>query len=190
MYELVPSISPDEIQERVGELAGRLNLDYEGRSVVLIGILKGAFVFLADLIRDLTFPLKVDFVRLASYGQKAETCGTVQITKDIELPIRGADVLVVEDIVDTGTTLAWYVEHLRKYGPSSIKTCVLIDKAERRQVDIAVDYACFRIDKGFIVGYGLDFSENHRNLPGIYEVEFLKQEPETGGLLKGKDGCR
>lgn len=173
-YQLRPLFPAEDLQKHVDAVATRINQDYADKNLVLIGILKGSFVFLADLMRLLRVPVEIDFVRLASYGTKSETSGQIEITKDIELPIQGRDVLVVEDIVDTGTTLAWYMERLRGYQPSSVKICALLDKYERRSVEVPLDYVCIRIEKGFVVGYGLDFSEKHRNLPGIYEVQFIK----------------
>lgn len=173
-YQLVSLISSEQLHHRLDELAERINRDYAGEAVIVIGILKGAFVFMADLVRRLSIPVQVDFVRLASYGNSSESSGTIRITKDVELPIEGHHVLVVEDIVDTGTTLAWYLDHLKGFRPKSVKVCALIDKQERRKLDIALDYACISMDRGFLVGYGLDFSEKHRNLPGIYEVQFQK----------------
>lgn len=172
-YRLVPFITTEAIQQRLDELAGQIDEDYDGRELVVIGILKGAFVFLSDLVRKLSTPVEVDFVRLASYGTGAETSGKVEITKDIELSIDGRDVLIVEDIVDTGITLAWYLENLKTHNPRSVRVCVLIDKYERRRVDLTLDYVGISMEKGFIVGYGLDFSEKHRNLPGIYKVQFI-----------------
>ncbi len=174
-YQLVPLISPEEIQRRLDELAIQINKDYEGGELVVVGILKGAFVFVADLVRRLCMPVQVEFVRLASYGTRADSSGAIQITKDVELSLQGCNVLVVEDIVDTGTTLSWFLEHLQnKHEPASVRICTLVDKFERRVVDIKPDYVGISMDKGFIVGYGLDFSEKHRNLSGIYEVRFLE----------------
>jgi hypoxanthine phosphoribosyltransferase len=171
-YELVPCISAEEIGKHLDGLAARINRDYEGERLVLLGILKGAFIFLADLSRRLTMPLEIDFVRLASYGKDSKTSGEVRITHDIEIPVRGRHVLVVEDIVDTGITLAWLLDHLKAHQPKSVRICALIDKAERRKVKIPVDYVGLSIQEGFLVGYGLDFAEKHRNLEGIYEVNF------------------
>lgn len=173
-YELIPRVKAEDLQKRMDELADEINRDYEGKSLIAIGILKGAFMFLADLVRRLSIPVKVDFVRLASYGDSSQTSGTIKITKDIELPIEGRNVLLVEDIVDTGLTLDWYLRRLQSYRPASVKVCALIDKFERRQVEVPIDYAGIRMEKGFLVGFGLDFSEKHRNLPGIYEVRFHK----------------
>jgi hypoxanthine phosphoribosyltransferase len=131
-------------------------------------------VFVADLARRLTVPVEVDFVRLASYGKGSETSGEVRITKDLELPVRGRHVLVVEDIVDTGLTLDWYLRHLKHLDAASVKLCAFLDKVERREVDVPLDYVGIQVPEGFLVGYGLDFAEKHRNLGGIYEVEFLE----------------
>jgi hypoxanthine phosphoribosyltransferase len=171
-YRLVERISTERLNACVDELASRINHDYEGKSIVMIGILKGAFIFMADLARRISLPLVLDFVRLASYGDGTQTCGKVQITKDIEVSIKGRHVIVVEDIVDTGTTMKWFLDYLGTHQPESVRVCALIDKSERRQVAVTVDYVGLALDSGFIVGYGLDFSENHRNLPAIHEVVF------------------
>lgn len=171
-YRLVSRVSSDDLRRKVDELAQQINRDYSGQKVILVGILKGAFIFLADLARRLSFPVEVDFVRLSSYGDKSRSSGAVRITKDIEMNIEGRHVIVVEDIVDTGTTLAWFLERLKERKPASLKVCALIDKLERREVDVAIDYVGLRIESGFLVGYGLDYSERHRNLPEICEIEF------------------
>jgi hypoxanthine phosphoribosyltransferase len=137
---------------------------------LLVGILKGAFIFLADLTRALDFPVEVDFVRLRSYGAGTKTSGEVHITKDVETVIKDRHVLVVEDIVDAGLTLAFLLDHLASYEPASLKVCCLIDKQERRQVEVPLDYVGFTIAKGFLVGYGLDCGENCRTLPDIHEI--------------------
>lgn len=173
-YDLVLRISPQEIEQRVDQIAARINQDSAGKNLFVIGILKGSWMFCADLIRRLQMPVEIDFVRLASYGMKTETSGEIHITKDVEASIGGRDVLIVEDIVDSGSTLGWYLEYLRKFQPASVKTCALIDKCERRTVEVSLDYVCFRTETGFLVGYGLDYAERHRNLPGIYEVRFLQ----------------
>ncbi len=171
-YRLVPCITEARIAECVNGLAETINRDYRDKELLLIGILKGACIFLSDLARRLDMPVEIDFVRLASYGQGAESSGRVVITKDLEAPIEGRHVLVVEDIIDTGLTLAWYLDYLKKLNPASVKTCAMVDKKERREVDLAVDYVGISVQGGFLVGYGLDFAERHRNLPAIYEVRF------------------
>ena len=173
-YQLSERISSMELSRCVELLAERINRDYEGKNLVLIGILNGAFIFMADLARRLDMPVKVDFVRLASYGNQAQTSGNVRITKDVELPLQGSHVLIVEDIVDSGITLRWLLDHISNLCPESVKICALIDKLERREVEVPLDYVGIKVDSGFLVGYGLDFSENHRNLPAIYEVVFDK----------------
>jgi len=173
-YRLVPCISAEDLEKQVNDLATRINLDYEGKSLIVIGILKGACIFLSDLVRRLSVPVEIDFIRLASYGTGSVTSGEIRLTKDVELPIEGRHLLVVEDIVDTGATLVWLLEYLRKRQPESVKICALIDKLERREVEVPLDYVGIRVDKGFLVGYGLDFAEKHRNLPAIHEVEFLE----------------
>ncbi|MCU0587638.1 MAG: hypoxanthine phosphoribosyltransferase [Syntrophobacteraceae bacterium] len=172
-YRLVARISEAEIAEQVDRLAQEINRDHGGEPLLVIGILKGAWMFLADLTRRLAMPVEVDFVRLASYGLGSETSGEVRITKDLELPVRGRHVLVVEDIVDTGLTLEWYLRHLKHLDAASVKLCAFIDKYERREAEVPLDYVGIRVPEGFLVGYGLDFAEKHRNLGAIYEVEFL-----------------
>ena len=174
-HELVPRISAEEIERGVAEVAARINRDYAGKSIVAVGILKGAFVFMADLVRRLTVPVEIDFVRLASYGDQCETCGAIRLTKGLEVNVEGRHVLVVEDIVDTGTTLSWFIRHLDHHRPASVRLCALIDKAERRSVPLSVDYAAIQLSEGFVVGYGLDYSERYRNLPGIHEVRFTEK---------------
>ncbi|MBM4271526.1 MAG: hypoxanthine phosphoribosyltransferase [Deltaproteobacteria bacterium] len=162
--------SREAIGRRVRELADGISRDYEGREVVLIGVLKGAFVFLADLIRNLRIPCVIDFVRLASYGSKTVSSGEIVITKDIETPIQGRDVLVVEDIVDTGLTLSFLVEKLKEKSPRSLKVCVFLDKKERRKVPFEADYVGYDIPDRFVVGYGLDCNEQFRFLPDVYVI--------------------
>ncbi|MFH1076707.1 MAG: hypoxanthine phosphoribosyltransferase [Pseudomonadota bacterium] len=166
-------ISEQDIQEKVKSLADKISSDYNGKNLVLVGVLKGAFMFFADLVRQLSIPLTIDFVRLASYGGDTKSSGQIKITKDIEFDIKGLDVLIVEDIVDSGLTLSFLVEHLMRFQPGSVKICALIDKKERREKDIIVDYSGFFLKKGFLVGYGLDFNEEYRGLPEISELCFL-----------------
>lgn len=161
----------DCIARRVCELAADISRDYRGREVLIVCVLKGAFVFLADLARCLEIPYSIDFIRLASYGSEMASSGTITVTKDIETPIEGKDILVVEDIVDSGLTMAFLMERLLKSNPNSVKICALIDKKQRRQVAMDVDYVGFHMDEGFIVGYGLDYDEQLRCLPDIYVIE-------------------
>jgi len=170
-------LSSETIHTRVKEMGKQISEDYQGRPLVLIGILKGAFIFLSDLARSIKNPLQIDFVRLASYGSGLESSGHVRITKDVEIDISGKDVLVVEDIVDTGHTLKYLRDVLKLHEPKSVKICCLIDKKERREVDVEVDYIGFDVPRGFLVGYGLDFNEQYRHLPGIYHLT-PRYEPE------------
>jgi hypoxanthine phosphoribosyltransferase len=163
-------ISRDALAARVQELAARISADYLGQDLVMVGILKGAFIFLADLVRALDFPVEVDFVRLKSYGTGTVSSGEVEITKDVEVPLAGRHVLVVEDIVDAGLTLDYLLRHLARRHPQSLRVCCLIDKQERRLVQVPLDYVGFVIPRGFLVGYGLDCGEQLRTLPEVYEL--------------------
>jgi hypoxanthine phosphoribosyltransferase len=163
-------ISREAIADRIKELGAQISRDYANQNPLLIGILKGSFIFLADLARALDFPVQVDFVRLRSYGAGTKTSGEVHITKDVEMPLEGRHVLVVEDIVDAGLTIDFLLGHLASYQPASLKICCLIDKKERRQVEVPLDYVGFTIEKGFLVGYGLDSGEKFRTLPDVYEI--------------------
>lgn len=163
--------SRDEIAERVRCLGERISQDYQGSFPLLVGILKGSFVFLADLMRQLDVPVEVDFVRLASYGNSMESGGEVKLTKDLEIPVAGRDVLVVEDIVDSGKTLKELLGELARRGPKSLRSCCLLDKRHRREVSLEIDYVGFVMDEGFVVGYGLDWAESYRHLPDICIVE-------------------
>ncbi len=165
--------SREAIDRRITELAAEISRDYAGSEPVVIGVLKGAFIFMADLIRRLRVPCVVDFTRLASYGSAAESSGQIVITKDIEIEIRDRDVLIVEDIVDTGLTLSYLVEALRKRGPRSLKVCAFMDKRRRRKVVFEADYVGFTIDDGFVVGYGLDYNEQARFYPDVHIVTNL-----------------
>ena len=161
----------DDIKKRVQELADEISADYAGRELIIIGVLKGAFVFMADLIRVISIPCRLDFVRCASYGTGSESSEKVVMTKDIETTIKGHDVLIVEDIVDSGLTLKYLVEWLKERNPRSLKVCALLDKRKRRKVAFEADYVGFTIDNGFLVGYGLDFDERYRFLPDIYVIK-------------------
>jgi hypoxanthine phosphoribosyltransferase len=164
-------ISRNDIARRVAELGEQIGRDYAGQDLVMVGILKGVFIFMADLVRALPFSVEVDFVRLCSYGVGTTSSGEVHITKDVEMPLKDRDVLIVEDIVDTGLTLAFLKQHLAGHRPRSLKICCLIDKKERREVEVPLDYVGFPVEKGFLVGYGLDCGEKSRTLPEIYVVE-------------------
>lgn len=163
--------SKKEIAETVARLAQEISTDYTDKRVVLIGVLKGAFIFLADLVRQLTIPVEIEFMRIASYGAHKESSGEITIKKDVEISLEGKDVLVIEDIVDTGLSLTFLLDHLRAHNPSSLKVCALVDKRSRREVEVQVDYTGFGMDEGFIVGYGVDFNEGYRALPEIFVVD-------------------
>lgn len=167
---LKPVISAEEIQGRIAEMAQEISRDLKGRQVVLLGVLKGAFLFMGDLAKNLSIPAKTDFVRLSSYGDSDESSGTIVMTKPYEMDLSDHTVVVVEDIVDTGLTLKWLEENLLSQPNVEVKIAVLIDKAERREVDVAIDYVGFNVSEGFLVGYGLDYAEDYRCLPGIYEL--------------------
>ncbi|MDY6972004.1 MAG: hypoxanthine phosphoribosyltransferase [Thermodesulfobacteriota bacterium] len=159
------------IQMRVRKLAGQISSDYKGREPILVGILNGVIFFFADLVREISIPTKMDFIRAGSYGSEMTSSGTVRFTKGVEIPIRQKPVILVEDIVDTGTTLAHVVERLESMGAESIKICALIDKLERRKETVSIDYCGFQVEEGFVVGYGLDFDERYRHLPDIYVLK-------------------
>ncbi len=171
MPELVPFLTKEEIDSKIIEVARAISEDYKDREIILIGTLKGSFIFLADLARHLTVPVKVDFIRASSYGAGTTTSGKVVITKDINFDIKGKDVMIIEDIVDTGLTLSHLIEYFKSYEPRSVKVCALLDKHERRDVEVTVDYSCHTLEEGFLVGYGLDYNEEYRNLPAIYHLK-------------------
>jgi len=156
-----------EIQSQVQKLAKQICRDYQGRSVICVGLLNGALVFLADLLRHFTIPYKVDFMVVSSYGAETTSSGSIKLKKDMGLDPRGADVLIIEDLIDTGNTLEWIQNHLKAKGCTSIKICCLLDKKERRTVPITVDYVGFECPDEFIVGYGMDYAEDYRCLPFI-----------------------
>ena len=164
-------ISREGIGEAVVRLASKINRDYHGKHPLLIGILKGSFIFTADLIRQLNLPLEVDFVKLSSYSAGKETSGKVKIVQGLEIPVKGRDVLVIEDIVDTGITISFLLDNLKKEKPASLKLCVLLDRPARRRVPVTIDYLGFTVPDRFIVGYGIDLKEQFRYLPDICFVE-------------------
>ena len=169
-YRLNPLLSQEKIASIVQHLADKISKDYCGRELVLVCILKGAFMFLSDLVRHLRIPVQVDFVRLASYGAGMKTSGNIEITQDIEIPIEKKDVLIIEDIIDSGRTLQFLKNRLALQNPRSIKVCALLDKKSRREVEMGADYLGTDVEDIFIVGYGIDFNENYRHLPEIYYV--------------------
>lgn len=164
-------ISEKDILHKIKELANKIDNDFNEEPVVFIGTLKGAFMFLSDLVKHIKNPnVEVDFVRVKSYGLSDKSSGKVELVKDLELPVEGKNVIIVEDIVDTGLTLKFLYERIKKLNPKTLKVCALINKKERREVDVPVDYIGFEVEKGFLVGYGLDFAERYRHLSEVYEV--------------------
>ncbi|MFO7986847.1 MAG: hypoxanthine phosphoribosyltransferase [Desulfatiglandaceae bacterium] len=161
-------ISREKIQKRVKELAGKISIDYQGKEPILVGILNGSVFFYSDLAREMKIPVKVDFIRAFSYGSGKHSSGSVRFTKDVELPLEGKDIIIIEDIVDTGLTLIKIKDILKERGARTLRICALIDKLERREEEIHIDYCGFEVPEGFIVGYGLDYDERYRNLPEIY----------------------
>ncbi len=163
--------SREHIAQEIKRLGQEITRDYSQRDILLVGVLKGSFLFIADLIREIESPTMVDFVRLASYGSDTQSSGIIEFRKELEMPIRGRDVIIVEDIVDSGYTLECLYNKLLLQEPRSLKICTLIDKRARREVEIEADYIGMTMDDGFIIGYGLDYDEHYRNLPDIYTVE-------------------
>jgi hypoxanthine phosphoribosyltransferase len=168
-----------EIEATVKRLAAAISADHRDKGPLIIGILKGSFVFMADLVRQLDFPLEVDFVRLSSYGRGRETSGKVSVVQGLRTAIKGRHVLVVEDIIDTGITLSFLMDYLKKKKPASLRLCALTDKPLRRRVPIPIDYLGMSVPDKFIVGYGIDFGEKYRNLPDIYYLEDDKECRKT-----------
>ena len=166
--EIVSSL---ELQARVQELGRQITGAYQGRQLVLLGVLNGAFIFAADLCRAIDLDLEIDFIRVTSYGASTQSSGTIRLLKEPSIDLTGKDVLLIEDIVDTGTTMAWLQDHFRQSPAKTVRICSLIDKKERRSVPVDVDYVGFSLDNGFLVGYGLDCAEKFRNLPAIYSLD-------------------
>jgi len=164
-------ISRKKVAEAVARLASEIDRNYQGKQPLLIGILKGSFVFMADLIRQLDLPLEIDFVKLYSYGVGKETSGKVRVVQGLKNPIKGKDVLVIEDIVDTGITTSFFLDYLKKKKPASLKLCALLNKPSRRCVPVPIDYLGFTVPDRFIVGYGIDFNEQFRYSPDICFME-------------------
>ncbi|MHB8470496.1 MAG: hypoxanthine phosphoribosyltransferase [Gaiellaceae bacterium] len=155
------------LQRRIAELGGEISSDYAGRDLLLVGVLKGAVFFMADLMRGLTIPCEIDFMAISSYGDSTDSSGVVRILKDLDINIEGRDVLVVEDIIDSGLTLSYLMRNLEAREPASLEICALLTKPERREIDVPVRYVGFEIPNRFVIGYGLDFAERYRNLPYV-----------------------
>jgi len=173
MPEIISFLERQKIDALISDVAERISADYRGKELVLIGILNGAFVFLADLIRKLTVPVEIDFIGTSSYGSDVASCGRVCMTKELSVDVEDKHVLIVEDIIDTGLTLGYVMDYLRSHRPKTLKVCTLLDKKERRTADLKIDYVCQEVGKGFVVGYGLDYAGKYRQLP---EICFLKSE--------------
>jgi hypoxanthine phosphoribosyltransferase len=164
-------VSADELERRVAELGAEVSRDYEGRDLVLVGVLKGAVVFIADLMRHLTVPCEIDFMAVSSYGSQTDSSGVVRILKDLDASIGGRDVLIVEDIIDSGLTLQYLLRNLKAREPRSLEVCALLTKPDRRRVDLPTRYVGFEIPDRFVVGYGLDYRQRYRNLREIAALD-------------------
>ena len=165
-------LAEKEVDDKIREIGEQISKDYEGKEVHLICVLKGGSFFMCELAKRITVPVSLDFMSVSSYGNGTVSGGVVKIVKDLDDPVRGKDVLVVEDIVDSGRTLSYLMEMLKERGANSLRLCTLLNKPERRVVDVHVDYTCFEIPDEFVVGYGLDYAQRYRNLPYIGVVEF------------------
>jgi len=164
---LEPLFSAEAIQARIAELGAEIARDYTGRNPLLVGVLKGACIFISDLLRATDLQLGIEFIAISSYGSSTRTSGEVRLVKDLDVAVEGRDILVIEDIVDTGLTLSYLLSNLRARGARSVKLVALLDKYERREREVPIDYLGFKIPDAFVVGYGLDFAERYRNLPYI-----------------------
>jgi len=164
-------ITQEKINQAVAKLAARIRRDYRAKQPLLLGILKGSFVFMADLVRELDLPVEVDFVKLSSYGAGTKTSGKVKVVQGLKTPIKGRDVLIVEDIVDTGLTVSFLMDNLRKKKPASLKLCVLVDKPSQHKVPVTIDYLGFTVPDKFVVGYGIDWNEKFRHLRDICFID-------------------
>jgi hypoxanthine phosphoribosyltransferase len=160
-------IDESSLQARIAELGDEISRDYDGRDLLLVGVLKGAVFFMSDLMRNLTIPCEVDFMAISSYGDSTDSSGVVRILKDLDINIDGRDVLVVEDIIDSGLTLSYLMRNLEAREPASLEICALLTKPERREIEVPVRYVGFEIPNRFVIGYGLDFAERYRNLPYV-----------------------
>ncbi len=166
-------LSEEAIASKVKELGRKISEDYKDKDLIMVGILKGAVIFMSDLARSVSIPVTLDFMAVSSYGKSSDSTGEVRIIKDLDFSVENKDILIIEDIIDSGYTLAYLTDNLRKRGARSVKVCTLLDKPERRKVDVKVDYLGFAIPDEFVVGYGLDYAEIGRNLP---YVAALKEE--------------
>ena len=165
-------IPEDKVDARIQEIAEQINKSYEGKQIHMIGVLKGGVFFMCELAKRIRVPVSLDFMSVSSYGDDTKSSGVVRIVKDLDQPLEGKDVLVVEDIIDSGRTLSYLLQIIRDRKPASVQLCTLLDKPSRRVVDVDVNYTCFEIPDEFVVGYGLDYAQRYRNLPYIGVVEF------------------
>jgi len=172
-------IDRDALQRRIAELGEEISADYAGRDLLLVGVLKGAVFFMADLMRGLSIPCEIDFMAISSYGDSTDSSGVVRILKDLDINIEGRAVLVVEDIIDSGLTLSYLMRNLEAREPASLEICALLTKPERREIDVPVRYVGFEIPNRFVIGYGLDFAERYRNLPyvGVLDPDLIGSAP-------------
>lgn len=170
-------LSKEEIANKVAELGAQISEDYKGKNLLLLGILKGSVVFMSDLMKEITIPAQIDFMSVSSYGSGVKTTGVVKIVKDLDIPLQGYDVLIVEDILDSGLTLHYIIDLLKSRNPKSVKICTLLDKPYSRRVEVKTDYHGFVIPDKFVVGYGLDYAEKYRNLPfvGVLKPEIYEK---------------
>ena len=166
-------LTENDLRNKISQIGKMISKDYEGRELVLIGVLKGSVMFMSDLMKEIEIPCSMDFMAVSSYGSSTKSSGVVRILKDLDFPIEGKDVLIVEDIIDTGVTLKYLVEYLKARKPNSLEICALLNKQERRKVDISAKYVGFEVPDFFLAGYGLDYAEKYRNLPFI---GILKEE--------------
>lgn len=169
-------LQEQEVNQRISEIADKISRDYAGKEIHLICVLKGSVFFTCELAKRITVPVTMDFMSVSSYGSDTKSSGVVKIAKDLDEPLEGRHVLIVEDIIDSGRTLSYLIEILKKREPASLRLCTLLDKPERRVKPVEVDYTCFNIPDEFVVGYGLDYAQKYRNLPFIGVVEFVEEQ--------------
>ena len=174
-------LTEEELEKRIAELGRQITQEYEDRDLHVIGVLKGCFMFLADLVREIECDMTIDFLGLSSYGDSTKSSGVVRMTQDLSMPIEGKDVLIVEDIVDTGLTMSYLLENLETRHPDSINVCTLLYKPENLEVDVPIDYKGFTVPNDFVIGYGLDYAQYYRDLPfiGVVRGDGLDEESET-----------
>lgn len=176
MPEIIPVLSSDKIADIVTELAAKISSDYRGNKIIIVCVLKGAFIFLADLVRKLKIPVEVEFIRISSYGAGTSSSEKISLKMDMTADVKDKNVIIVEDIIDSGLTLEYLIDYVRSLRPKSLKVCAMINKLERRKADVKIDYAGHTVEKGFLVGYGLDYAEQYRNLPDICQLNLANED--------------